>query len=87
VLYVDDSRAGEHQQAFNNAANRFWHMHRGENFFMWFNGVGAEGLRMSVRADGEAWPEQLMVQITDDPEGSILTALDGWWLGRQGRGW
>jgi hypothetical protein len=61
VLYVDDSRAGEHQQAFNNAANRFWHMHR-ENFSMWFNGGGTEGLRMSIRADGEEWPDQLMVQ-------------------------
>jgi hypothetical protein len=44
-----------------------------------------QGFRVIVREYAQAKASPLVIQIADDPERSILTALDTWWLGQQGR--
>jgi hypothetical protein len=85
LLYIDDARAGQHRQAFRSAAKRFWEMHQNESFFLASRGMEPQGFRVIVREYAQAKASPLVIQIADDPERSILTALDTWWLGQQGR--
>ena len=50
---------------------------------MWSNGTWPDGFRVGIRTHRDKNPSALAVQITDDPEQSILVALERWWAGRQ----
>lgn len=83
MLYIDDARAGEHRQAFHNAARRFWEMHRSESLYVWANGPGPDGFRVGIRSHGDKLPGSLAIRLSEDPEEAILTALEEWWAQRR----
>jgi len=76
MLHIDNSFAGEHRWAFDNAAKRFCMKHPGESFFVAATGVGPEGYQVNIRWHGEQQPSSLVIQVGEDPEGAILTALE-----------
>jgi hypothetical protein len=83
MLSIDDARAGEYQEALNNAAVRFWRKHVSESFSVASAGSGREGFQVSIRRFGDKQASLLVVRITDDPEGAIFAALECWWGDRR----
>jgi hypothetical protein len=83
VFHIDDASTGDFQQAFYGAANRFWRSHQSESFYVSGSTMGREWFGVSIRrfSDGESSP--LVVEITDNPEEAILTALEKWWAEQQ----
>jgi len=79
MLSIDDARAGEYPEAPNNAAMRFWREHVSESFSLASAGNGPGGFQVRIRRFGDKQASLLVVQITDDPEGDILAALETWW--------
>lgn len=82
MLHIDDARAGQHQWAFDSAALRFWRLHQGESLYVSSTGMWPDGFHVRVRKHRNQRHSPLVVPIGNDPEESILTALEKWWADR-----
>lgn len=85
MLSIDDARAGRHKPEFNSAMRRFCEMHRTESFFVSASDMGQDGFGLIVGIHGKSRAYPLIVQVGDDPEQAILTALEAWWVGHRRR--
>jgi len=84
MLYIDDDQAGPFAQALHAAGRRFQMAHAGDSLYLVAYGVlGGDCFQLSARAHRDGMDTLLVVEIGPDPEKSILTALEKWWVERK----